>query len=346
MSMSQSLRVGIIGGGWPGTAHARGYAAAGGFKIVAVADLIPERRKTIMTEFGATKEFADASELLKDKEIDVVSICLPNSLHAPFTIEALRRGKHVLCEKPPAIDAKQARRMAHAAESNKKVLLYGFQRRFGASEQAASQAITKGFIGDAYHARAVWTRTRGIPIGTGWFTNKEKSGGGALIDIGVHMLDLAWHLLGQPTPTSVFGVTHHRFKDLVPPDLNYNVDDAAFALVRFENGKSLELATSWALNQPPSQNGTVCRIYGSQGAVEVYTPSGSVLYRNFTVKGESKETPLKGPRVTGHAALMRHFRQCILGAATPIIGGPQGLRLMQMLEGIYKSSESAKSITI
>jgi len=344
--MSQVLRVGIVRGGWPGRAHAKGYAEAGGFKVVAVADLIPERRKTIMSEFGATKEFADASELLKDKEIDVASICLPNALHAPFTIEALRRGKHVVCEKPPAIEARQARKMASAAERAKKVLLYGFQRRFGASEQAANQAITKGLIGDAYHARAVWTRTRGIPIGTGWFTSKEKSGGGALIDIGVHMLDLAWHLLGQPKPTAVFGVTHHRFKELVPAELTYDVDDAAFAMIRFENGKSLELATSWALNQPPAQNGTVCRIYGSHGAIEVYTPQGAVLYRSFTPKGEAKATQLKGPRVVGHAALMRHFRQCIFGGATAIVGPLQGVRLMEMLDAIYKSSETTRSVSI
>jgi predicted dehydrogenase len=267
-------------------------------------------------------------------------------MHAPVTVAALRGGKHVMCEKPPALSVKDAKRMQATAEKAKKVLMYSVQRRFGGGEQAAKQAIAKGYAGDVYHVRTVWTRTRGIPIGTGWFTQKEKAGGGALIDIGVHMLDLAWYLLGQPKPSTVYGITHEKFRDCVPEGILCDVDDAAFAMIRFEGGKSLELATSWAINQPPSQNGTVCRVYGTQGAVEVYTPKGAMIYRNFDKKGEAKETPLKGPRVVGHAALMRHFKECIAGRATPIVGPPEGVQLMQMLEGIYKSSESGKSVNL
>src|SRR5204863_391721 len=131
------------------------------------------------------------------------------------------------------------------------------------------------------HARASSMRTRGIPIGTGWFSDRSKSGGGALIDIGVHMLDLAWHLLGQPTPVSAFGVTSDRMKSAVPRETTFDVEDAAFALIRFENGKSLELSTSWAINQPPHLQGKVCRVSGTNGAIDVYTPHGSVIYRNF-----------------------------------------------------------------
>ena len=133
--------------------------------------------------------------------------------------------------------------------------MYAVQRRFGGAEQAAKQAIVKGLTGEVYHARAGFMRTRGIPIGTGWFTDKSKSGGGALIDIGVHMLDLAWYLLGQPKPESVYGMTHQKFRSIVAPQRTFDVEDAAFALIRFEGGKSLELATSWALNQPPQQQG-------------------------------------------------------------------------------------------
>ena len=106
---------------------------------------------------------------------------------------------------------------------------------------------------------------RGIPIGTGWFTDKSKIGGGALIDIGVHMLDLAWYLLGPPSRSSVFGMTHQQLRLARLRTGQFDVDDAAFALIRFEGGKSLELATSWAINQPPQQQGTICRIYGDEG---------------------------------------------------------------------------------
>jgi predicted dehydrogenase len=335
-----------MGAGWPGGMHARGYASAGGFKVVAVADLIPQRRKKMIEEFKIERECAEAKELLAEKDLDAVSVCLPNHLHAAITIAALRAGKHVVCEKPPAMNATEARRIAAAAQRANKVVLYSVQRRFGGAEQAAKQAIVKGYAGEVYHARSAWTRTRGIPIGTGWFTHKDESGGGALIDIGVHMLDLAWHMLGQPKPLSAFGAVHRRFSDLAPKDVGDDVEDSAFALVRFEDGKSLELATSWALNQPPQQQGTVCRIFGDKAGVDVYTPNGSVIYRGFSDNGNAKPTPLKPPKVTGHTALMRHFRECVNGKSQPLVGPAEGVMLMKMIDGIYKSAASGKSVTV
>lgn len=345
--MAETVRVAILGGGWPGSAHARGYLSAGGFKLAAVADLIPERRKKMMAEFQIPRESADAMELIKDKEIDAVSICLPNELHLPMTLAALKQGKHVLCEKPPALDAGEARRMNAAALKAGKVLMYSLQRRFGGHEQAAKLAIAKGWIGEAYHVRCVWTRTRGFPLGTGnWYTQKGKSGGGALLDTGLHMLDIAWFLLGQPRPLSAFGVTHARFTGVLPPEAAADVEDAAFAMLRFENGKSIELATSWAINQPVSQNGTACRIYGTEGAIEVYTPQGATLLRDFKPDGAAKENPLKPPKAIHHTALMRHFKDCIAGRATPIVGGPEGVTLMQMAAAVYKSAETGRSANV
>lgn len=344
--MAEATRIGIIGGGWPGKAHAKGYQAAGGFKLAAVADLIPSRRKQMMDEFGIGREYADARELIDDKEIDAVSICLPNDLHAPISIAALKAGKHVICEKPPAISVKEARQIEAAATKAGRTILYGMQRRFGGNEQAARQAIDKGYAGNVYHARASWTRTRGIPLGTGWYIDKSKSGGGAMVDLGLPMLDVAWHLLGQPVPVSVFAVAHRRFGDLMPKEVTADVEDAAFAIIRFEGGQSIELAASWALNQPPSQNGATCRVYGDQGGIDVYTGSGAILHRGFSEKGESKETPLKLPKTVGHPALMRHFRECILGTAVPMIGPKEGVLLMEMIEGIYRSAESGKSVQI
>jgi predicted dehydrogenase len=326
--------------------HARGCLNAGGFKLVAVADLIPERRRKLMAEFQIAREYADAKDMIADTEIDAISVCLPNDLHAPVASAALRAGKHVVCERPPALSTRQVKQLGTAAAKAGKVLLFSFQRRFGGHEQAARLAIAKGFVGDPYHVRAVWTRTRGIPLGTGWYTQKEKSGGGALIDTGSHMLDLAWHLLGQPKPVSAYGVAHSKFGDQVPRGIVFDVDDAAFGIVRFENGKSIELATSWALNQPPAQNGTVCRVYGTTGAIEVYTPGGATLYRDFNAKGECKENPLKPPKLVHHAALMRHFKECVARKATPVTGALEAQTVMQMIEGIYKSSATCRSVAL
>ena len=336
--MAETSRVGIIGAGWPGQAHAKGYGEVGGFKLVAVADLIPERRTKLIAEFGIAKEFNDAKELIADREIDVVSVCLPNHLHAPVTIAALKTGKHVLCERPPAINSKEAKKMQVAAEKSGKVLLYGLQRRFGGGEQAAKQAIEKGYAGEIYHARVSWMRTRGIPRGTGWFTDKKQSGGGALIDLGLSVLDLGWWILGQPTPLSVSASVHKRF--------GLEVEDAGFALVQFEGGKSLELSASWAINQPPHQQGTGCRLMGEQGMVDVYTPEGAMIYRQFSEKGDATATALKPPKVQGHVAMMRHFRQCILGEAKPSAGAAEGVMLMRMMDAIYKSAASGKSVVV
>ena len=344
--MAQAVRVGILGAGWPGLKHAEGYRAAGGFEIAAVADLIPSRRKAILEASPQAREFADAADLLKDAEVDVVSLCLPNDLHAPIALAALKAGKHVVCETPPAVNAAEARKISAAAEKAGKILLYAAQRRFGGAEQAAKQATSKGYIGDAYHARAAWMRTRGIPWGTGWFTNRARSGGGALIDLGAQMLDLAWHLLGQPKPLNAFAITQQRFAGLVPAGGTYDVEDAAFALVRFEGNKSLELAVSWAIDQPPRQQGTACRIHGDAGAVDVYTPAGPLLYRQFNLKGEAKETPLKLPKTTHYTAMMRHLRACIQDGTPPACGPAEGVALMQIIDALYKSAQSGKAVEV
>ena len=226
------------------------------------------------------------------------------------------------------------------------MLLFGFQRRFGGAEQAARMAIEKEYVGAPYHVRASWMRTRGIPTGTGWYADRAKSGGGAMIDIGAQMLDLAWSMLGQPRPVSVFAVFNQRFRGALPAEVPYDVEDAAFALMKFEGDKSLELSASWAINQPPRDNGTKCQVYAEKGAVVVYSPQGPLLYRGFNAAGEAKETPLKTPKVVHYHAMMRHFRECIAGGARPIVGAAESMVLMQIMDAIYKSAENGKSVDI
>jgi len=345
--MAQAIRVGIIGAGWPGTKHAEGYKAAGGFDVVAVADLIAARRRKLMDGAGNLREYGNAQELLNDIQVDAVSICLPNDLHLPITIAALKAGKHVICETPPALSASEAKKLAGAAAKSGKVLLYASQRRFGAFEQAAKQAIDKGYIGNVQHVRASWMRSRSTPAGSGWwYLDRARSGGGAMMDLGSQMLDLAWHLMGQPRPISVFAMTDRRFRDAAPADVKFDVEDFATVLVKFEGNKLLELSVSWAMNQPPRRQGTGCRIHADKGAIEVYTPQGPLLYRKFGPKGEATETALKTPKTVLYQAMMRHFKECIHGTRQPMIGASEGMMLMQMIDAIYKSAESGKSVEI
>jgi predicted dehydrogenase len=336
MAHPSTLRLGIIGAGWPGSKHAHGAKEAGGWRLTAVADLIPDRAKTLTHGLDGATVIEDAATLIRDKNIDAVSIAVPNHLHADLAIAALRAGKHVLIEPPPTTTAKDARRLASAAQKSGRVILYAFQRRFGPAEQAARQAIAKGYAGDIRHVRAAWLRTRGIPVGTGWYSNPEHSGGGAMIDLGLHALDLAWSLIGQPALASVFAVTHPR---------DAKVEQSAVALLKFDGGITLELSAAWTLNQPPQQQGTQCRLFGDAGCVDVYTPHGAVIYRQFDDKGQSKPTELKPPKLVGYAALMRHFRECILGKSAPLVGATEGVRLMEIIEAIYKSAQTGKSVS-
>jgi predicted dehydrogenase len=366
--VAEIVRIGICGGGKPGWSHCNGSRLAGGFKIVAIADPIASRRQKLASEFAIPQQFPTAEALIDEPTIDAVSICLPNHLHAPIAIAALRAGKHVICESPPALNAAQTRRMTAAALKSGKVLLYAMQRRLGGSEQAAHQAIEKGYAGEVYHVRASWTRTRGIPVGTGWFSDRDKSGGGATIDLGTPMLDLAWHLLGEPKAESVFAVMHGRLaaagragpapadrhkpaesnggENIFPAGPGGSVEEAAFVLLRFAGGKTIELTAAWAINQPPQQNGTICRVHGEKAAIDVYTPQGAVLYRDFQRADGPKPTILKPPNLVQQAALMRHFRKCITSGAVPQPGPAQGQNLMEMIDAIYRSAASGRSVAM
>lgn len=348
-----AVRVGVIGGGWPGIAHVRGYRTAGGFQVAAVADLIPQRRDALLAEAGGEAAkviaYASAEDLLKDPSLSAVSICLPTHLHLETAALALRRGKHVMLETPPAPTLRDTRKLAsaggRAAEKTKAVLACAFQRRFGGAELASRQVIERGYLGDVQHVRASWMRTRGIPVGTGWYADASRSGGGALIDLGLPMLDLAWYLLGEPMPVSVHALARSQFVPS-PGEGAPAPEDFATALLAFDGGKTLELSCAWAVNQPPAQNGTACRVYGSSGALEVYGPQGPVLYRHFNAKGESKATPLKQPKVTGHAAMLRQFKEAIAGGPAAGVGADQAVVLMRIIEALYKSIATGKSVTV
>jgi len=361
--MAGAIRVAILGAGKVAVRHAEGYQAAGAFQISAIADLIPSRRRALAEAFGQkglTREVADASELLADPGIDAFSVCLPNHMHAPVATALLKAGKHVVCETPPALNAVEVRRLSTAATRSGKVLLFAAQARFGPNERAARLAIEKGYAGEIRHVRAAWMRTRAIPagasfaasgsiepgaIGVGWYADKSRSGGGVLMDLGSQILDTAHDLLGRPQPLSVFATIGSQFVGSAAPAPD-KVEDTVFALLRFERGKTIELSASWAVNQPTHQNGKLCRLYGEAGAIDVYTRQGPVLYRDFTAKGEARETLMKLPKIAPYPAMMRHFRDCIQGRATPLAGADYAFVLMQMIDAIYKSAATGKSAEV
>ena len=205
----KTWNVGLIGCGGISHVHSLYYASQDKVKIVALCDIIPERAEKRKNEFFPdAKIYTDYKELLKDENIDSVDICTPNYLHSIIAVDAFAAGKHVITEKPDAVSVEEAVRMNEAAEKAGKKLFVMRNNRFVECSKYAKQFIDEGGCGKIYCGRCGWQRRRGIPGKGGWFTTKEKSGGGPLIDLGVHMIDLAIYLMGSPKPVAVSGAAY------------------------------------------------------------------------------------------------------------------------------------------
>lgn len=345
------LSIGIIGAGWPGQMHSAAIRAVDGANVYACADLDEKRRAAFEREYAPTKTYSDYHELLQDRHVDAVIICLPNSLHFPASLAALEAGKHVLCEKPPTMNAAEMKVLR--GEAMKRGLIYFFSRqyRFAPAMREAKAAVEAGRLGKIYHAKAVFVRSRGIPVGIGdWFTEKKRSGGGALIDIGVHALDSVWYLMGTPKPTSVDAQVFRNFEHLVKVPV-FDVEDAAFAFIRFANGAVVHLETSWAGNLtddiPPREyfgreliNSIV---YGTKGSVQL-NPLG--LFEDQD--GELVSVPLsaKQDEPNGFELQLRNFVQSIRGESEPVNNADQAVALMEMIDAIYASSAAGREVPI
>ena len=334
-----TVRVGVIGLGWPGREHLKGYKQCADAEVVALCDADTELAGQQAEEHGVGAVYGDHRKMLKEAGVDAVSVCLPNFLHAPISLDALRAGKHVICEKPPALDAAQARKMAATARSRGLTLMYALCRRFEGSAALVKSYIDRGDLGEIYFGRTTYHRRRGIPGGArSWFTDKKRSGGGALIDIGVHALDRAWYLMGTPKPVSVSGSAFQKLRHLVPKGTKFDVDDSAFGIVKFANGATLILECSWALNLPGS---SVLQLAGTKGGVELDP------LRIYTERdGVQLDVTAEAPAANAFAGQTGHFIDCILKGKEPIVSAEQGVQLMQMLDGIYKSSATGKEVRI
>ena len=202
------IRTAVIGCGAIGEFHARCYANNPKADLAYVVDIIPEKARDVGEQHGATNAIADYREALADPAVDVVSVCLPNDLHCPVTLDALGAGKHVMCEKPIALDGGEAERMRALARKRKKQLAIGVVNRFNDAVLLLRDTIRRGTIGDVYHVSVMFKAYRSIPGLGGWFTTKARAGGGVMIDWGVHYLDLVLFCLGFPEPKAVSGTAH------------------------------------------------------------------------------------------------------------------------------------------
>jgi predicted dehydrogenase len=344
--VSKKLRMGVIGLGM-GRHHVKGYQAHPGADMVAVCDADEARLTAMADELGVAQRYTSAEDMFDKAHLDAVSVATPNKWHAPLTIAALKRGLHVLCEKPMAMNAREAADMLKAAKKAKRNLMINFSYRFSEMSYALRAQVEAGALGDVYFGRTVWHRRRGVPGMGSSFTRKDISGGGPLIDLGVHRLDLALWLMGYPEPLAVSGATYDPIaqKMAEAAGQEYSVEDLACGLVKFTNGATLIVEASWAANIKEREY-MVTQLCGTQGGLVQKNVGGE--YR-FTAEVYTEENGHLFTKALDWSSVhvptpYGEFVDSILAKRAPLATGEEGLKVMKILDGIYQSAASGREV--
>jgi predicted dehydrogenase len=279
-------KVGIIGCGFIANGkHLPTMARREDVEVVAFCDIIIEKAEASAKQYGPPDALVclDYRDVLARDDINVIHVCTPNNTHAEISVAALESGKHVMCEKPMAKTAAGAKAMLEASKTTGKKLTIGYQNRFREDSQFMKSLCESGDLGELYFAKAFATRRRGVPT-WGVFMDKEKQGGGPLIDLGTHALDLTLWMMENYEPVTVLGSTFDKIAKLGSPanimgpwdPEEYEVEDSAFGLVKFKNGATVMLEASWALNMIVS-NEAMTLLCGSKGGADMFPPDGPIV---------------------------------------------------------------------
>ena len=353
---NKKTRIGIIGcGGIANGKHMPALKKVADCEMVAFCDIIVERAEQAAEKYGTedAKVYTDYKELLKDESIDVVHVLTPNRSHSVITVDSLEAGKHVMCEKPMAINSVEAKKMLDAANRTGKLLTIGYQSRFRADSTFLKQEAEAGTFGDIYYAKATALRRRAVPT-WGVFLNEEEQGGGPLIDIGTHALDLTLWTMNNYKPKYCVGTTYHKLnKDTNQGNAwgswdpeKFTVEDSAFGFIVMENGATIVLESAWALNTLDVREAvtSVCgtlagadmtdglRINGIRNNVQ-YT-----LTPDFKGSGAAFNDPKRGETAAEREA--RLWIEAVRGGEAPITKPEQAYCVTRILEGIYESAKT------
>lgn len=346
----QPVRVAIVGLGM-GWHHISQFRKHPNALVAAVCDLDHEKCEHAKREFGIEHAFSSIDDLLRWGEFDLASLALPNDLHEPVTLRFLEAHKHVLAEKPLAMNAEQGQRIVDAARSSGKKIAIHYNQRMSPEHQLIRRAFEAGDFGRIHYLRAGWMRKKGIPVGAaGWFTKKERSGGGPLIDIGVHMLDSALYVAGFPKVVSVSGQTHQFFADRDLPEKGMDVEDFAVAFIRCEGGLTITLEVSWAGYHEHSQEAYL-HLYGTESGAHRRTYFDEKWNADTTLTFSRR---LHGATTTEHVDVMpqdlksvqEDLVQAIIDDREPICTVEQGLVVMRILDAIYESSKTGREVVL
>ncbi len=359
--MDRIVKVGIIGcGGIANGKHMPSLKAIPNVRMVAFCDIIIEKAEKAAKEYGTpdAKVYKDYKELLADPEIEVVHVLTPNREHADITIDALHAGKHVMCEKPMAKSAADARRMVAAAKETGKKLTIGYQHRQKAASQYAKQYIEEGRLGEIYYANCYAIRRRGTP-NWGVFLNEEEQGGGPIIDIATHSLDLTLYLMNNYEPKMVLGRTHKKLEHPEAGNIwgdngvsTTPLEESAAAMIVMKNGATIMLETSWALNtEQPIAEGS-CRLCGSREGLSILNDKLTInkvdLNRAVDSKvdlGAGGVAFYSGAGNSPQQTEAYNWIRAIVEDKDPVVLPEQACVVSEILEAIYVSSKTGKAVT-
>ena len=355
------VKIGIVGcGGIANGKHMPSLMKLPDAEMVAFCDLIPERAAKAADEYGAegAKTFTDYRELLEIKDIDVVHVLTPNISHSVISIAAMEAGKHVMCEKPMAKTAAEARQMLETHKKTGKLLSIGYNGRSDAASLYARKLVEDGVLGDIYYTRATALRRRGVPC-WGVFLNKEAQGGGPIIDIATHSVDRVMWLTGN---YDVKSVTAKTFLNLgkIPNAANavgwgtwkpdeFEVEDSAFAFVQFKNGMVMNVECSWMINLPEDQFGTIA-LCGTKAGLDfneglrVNGEADGILYLNNVEVGNHQRPRRFGIAMTGVEYDAWQWIEAVKGNGEPLVKPEEALAVSEVLEAIYSSAKTGKTI--
>jgi len=344
--MRNKVRLGMIGAGTIARFHLRSARECTGVEVPAVCDVDAGRLQAVAEEFAVPHTFDDHRDLLAGDLVDAVSICTPNDTHLPIALDAFKAGKHVLCEKPLAMNAREARRMVAAAEKAGRLLMAAQSARYTTSARFLKGLADKGRFGDIYYAKGVWLRRTGIP--KGWFQDAEQSGGGPLIDLGVHAVDLMWWIMGHPNPIAAYGVTFDHLgrsgQGMGDWGVGYNpttfsVEDMVAAMIRFEDGRALGIDISWAAH---TGDFYWLRLFGTKGGAQLAPES--LIYET---EGETKvDAAPQLEQENQYANEIQHFVDCVRRGKEPISPGSQAVVVMAMLDAIANSARTGRMVSL
>ncbi len=359
--MAKKLRVGIVGcGGIFNWAHIYAYQESDKLEAVAFCDIILSKAEASAEKLGVDKShcYEDFKEMIEKEELDAVDICTPNYLHSIVAVHALNNGLHVFCEKPDAVSVEEAKKMQDAADKSGKVLMVMRNNRYNNYSKFLKKYIADGKMGEIYTARCGWRRRRGIPGKGGWFTTKAQSGGGPLIDLGVHMIDLCIWLMGNPTPVAVSGCTYCKFADNdasadsehskfgeASAEGTFDVEDLAMGFIKFDNGSCMQVEFSWASNIEREKN--FIELRGTKAGASTDTTDDKFKIfteENGTLVDIVPKLPEGGLGV--HAQNILHFVDVVNGDAQADFVPVQGVNMVKILEAMYKSAQTGEEIKL